>query len=143
MPGFDPNEKRDALGRWTDEIAGALHMAATDTIKLYHVTKPQNVESIKKKGLVVSMSTALEHAANEIWLTTNPEGYSKEGALIEVTLRKNDPRLREMNKQAGHFITVKDIKPSEISNIYEQVKLPSGMSLRRDIVERFEKTHKA
>jgi hypothetical protein len=29
---FDPNEARDALGRWTDEIAGAVHTAASDGI---------------------------------------------------------------------------------------------------------------
>lgn len=49
MPGFDPNEPRDPLGRWTDEIGGAIQRAASDKkylsdengepIVFYHGTK--------------------------------------------------------------------------------------------------------
>jgi hypothetical protein len=30
MPGFDPNEPRDPMGKWTAEIAGAMKVAASD-----------------------------------------------------------------------------------------------------------------
>lgn len=33
MPGFDPNEPRDPMGRWAAEIGGAVHNAASDGIK--------------------------------------------------------------------------------------------------------------
>ena len=63
--------------------------------KLYHFTNPNNLPSIRERGLVPALPVVYEHVkVPVVWLNTQPENAADWGSvMLTVTLDEFDPRL--------------------------------------------------
>jgi len=94
-----------------------------DNNKYYHVTSPDNVESIITKGI----------QGDEIWVTKGkPWKEYTNGSLIELELNSEDlVRDSRWNDEHGVFVSTKDIPPDSITKVFDWI---DTINVREDIL---------
>jgi hypothetical protein len=85
-------------------------------VSLFHATSSANIDSIVKRGLLLSKATGYESPNNMLWATSGPTGYSTGSPLVQFQVPKDSPNVQQRN--ADYYTVTMDVPPADILSIH-------------------------